>query len=185
MKDKKTNSDSVREQPQTTSAAEGVEKSKAAGSTLDASLAGKVRRRAPTDGHAKTARSARRTSTAPSPRSTKPVQSKAEFVRTLPSSTPAKEVVAKAKAAGVSLTENHVYSVRSVDKRAKKKGAAKGNAPKPAVIAAAVVIGSASAPKVSTTAEMLLKAVGAEIGLGNAIAVLQSERARVRELLGG
>jgi len=185
MKDKKTSSESVREQPQATSAAEVVEKSKAAGSTYDGSMAGKVRRRGPKDGHAKTARTARRTSTAPSLRSSKPVQSKAEFVRTLPSSTPANEVVAKAKAAGLPITKDYVYSVRSADKRAKKKGAAKGNAPKPAVIAAAVVTGSASAPKVSTKAELLLKAVGAEIGLGNAIALLQSERARVRELLGG
>lgn len=185
MKDKKTSSESVREQPRATSAAEVMEKSKAAGSTFDASVAGKLRRQAPKGGHAKTARTARRTSPAPSLRSSKPVRSKAEFVRTLPSSTPAKEVVAIAKAAGISLTENHVYSVRSVDKRAKKKSAAKTNAPKPAVTAAAVVHGSATAPKVSTKAETFLKAIAAEIGLGNAIAVLQSERARVRELLGG
>ena len=184
MKDKKTSSDSVREQPQAM-AAEVVEKSKAAGSTYDASMAGKVRRRAPKDGHAKTARTARRTSTARSLRSSKPVQSKAEFVRTLPSSTPAKEVVAKAKAAALAITKDYVYSVRSADKQAKKKPAAKSNTPKPAMIAAAVVHGSASAPKVSTKAEMLLKAIAAEIGLGDAIAVLQSERARVRELIGG
>ena len=55
----------------------------------------------------------------------------------------------------------------------------------PQLTAAAVVHGSASAPKVSTKAEILLKAIAAEIGLGNAIAVLQSERARVRELIGG
>jgi hypothetical protein len=185
MKDKKTSSESVREQPQATSAAEVVEKSKAAGSTYDGSIAGKVRRRGPKDGHAKTARTARRTSTAPSLRSSKPVQSKAEFVRTLPSSTPANEVVAKAKAAGLPITKDYVYSVRSADKRAKKKRAAKSNTPKPAVTAEAVVHGSASAPKVSGKAEMLLKAVAAEIGLGNAIALLQRERARVRELLGG
>ena len=50
MKDKKITSDSVREQPQAPSAAEVVEKSKAAGSTFDASAAGEVRRRAPKDG---------------------------------------------------------------------------------------------------------------------------------------
>jgi hypothetical protein len=184
MKDKKPNGNSVRELRQTTSSAEVVEKSKAAGSTFNASLVGKVRRWAPKDGHTKTARMAMRTSTAPSPRSSKPVKSKAEFVRTLPPSTPAKEVVAKAKAAGISITENHVYSVRSVDKRAKKKSAPKSNASKPAVTAATIVAGS-SAPKVSTKAELLLKAVAAEIGFANAIAVLQGERARVRGLIGG
>jgi hypothetical protein len=192
MKTEKTSSDFIREQPPTTSAAEVVEKGKAAGFTFDASLVGKVRRRTLSNAsHGRTRRTAARSpSTAPSPRSRKPVTSKAEFVRTLPSSTPAKEVVAKARAAGISITENHVYSVRSVDKRAKKKSSAKSHAPKPAVTAAAVtaasvVNGSASAPKVSAKAESLLKAVAAEIGLGNAIAILQSERARVRGLIGG
>jgi hypothetical protein len=186
MTDKKIGSDSLREQPRSPSVAQVVAgQGRAARSTFDVSATGKVRRRAPKDGHAKTARTTRRTSTPPSPRSSKPVQSKAEFVRTLPSSTPAKEVVAKAKAAGVPITKDYVYSVRSADKRAKRNPAAKSNTPKPAVTAAAVVHGSATAPKVSTKAETLLKAIAAEIGLGNAIEVLQRERARVRELIGG
>jgi hypothetical protein len=185
MKDRTTSGDSVREQPRSPSVAQVAEKGRAARSTFDVSAAGKVRRWAPKDGHAKPASTARRTSTAPSPRSSKPVQSKAEFVRTLPSSTPATEVVAKAKAAGLPITKDYVYSVRSADKRVKKKPSAESNTPKPAVSAAAVVHGSASAPKGSTKAEMLLKVVAAEIGLANAIAVLQSERARVQELLGG
>jgi hypothetical protein len=187
MKAEKTSSDFIREQPRTMSAAEVVEKGKAAGLKFDPSLVGKVRRRALSNGaHAKTTRTAARsTSTTPSPRSMKPVKSKAEFVRTLPSSTPAKEVVAKAKAAGISITETHIYGVRAADRRAKKKSAAKSNASKPAVTGAAIVNGPTSAPKVSAKAESLLKAVAAEIGLGNAIEVLQSERARVRGLIGG
>lgn len=51
----------------------------------------------------------------------KPVQTKADFVRSLPSSTPAKDVVAKAKEANVSLTEDYVYKTRSLDNKAKGK----------------------------------------------------------------
>ncbi|MGA7118484.1 MAG: hypothetical protein WBY94_00230 [Polyangiaceae bacterium] len=106
-------------------------------------------------------------------------------MRALPSSTPAKEVVAKAKAAGLPITKDYVYSVRSADRRIKRKSAVKSIAAKPELTAAAVVHGSEAVPKVSTKAESLLKAIAAEIGLGNAIAVLQRERARVRELIGG
>jgi len=106
-------------------------------------------------------------------------------VRGLPSNTPAKEVVAQAKAAGISITENHVYGVRAGDKRAKTKSGARSNTSKAAAAAASTVNGSASAPKVSAGAEALLKAVAAEIGLGNAIELLRSERARVRGLIGG
>jgi hypothetical protein len=187
MRAEKTSSDFIREQPPTMSAAEVVEKGKATGFKFDASLVGKVRRRALSKGaHAKTRAAARSTSTATSPGSMKPVKSKAEFVRGLPSSTPAKEVVAKAKATGISITETYIYGVRAADRRAKKKkSAAKSNASKAAVTAAAIVNGSASPPRVSAKAEALLKAVAAEIGLGNAIEVLQSERARVRGLIGG
>jgi hypothetical protein len=59
-----------------------------------------------------------------SQKSAKPT--KASFVRAIPSSVPAKEVVAKAKAAGMTLSEKHVYVIRSDAKKrsAKKKGGA-------------------------------------------------------------
>lgn len=181
MKAEKTSSDFIREQPQTMSATEVVEKGKAAGFRFDASLVSKVRRRALSGAsHRKTRKAAARPGV-PS----KPVQSKAQFVRKFPSSTPAKEIVAKAKAAGISIAVDHVYSVRSADKQAKRKSATKSNGLKPAEPVAPVVHGSASAPKVSVKAEMLLRAAAAEIGLGNAIAVLQSERARVQGLISG
>lgn len=44
-------------------------------------------------------------------------QSKAGFVRSLPPKTPAKEVVAKAKAKGIKLTEAYVYNVRATTNR--------------------------------------------------------------------
>jgi hypothetical protein len=69
-----------------------------------------------------------------SSKSAKPAKpTKASFVRAIPTSVPAKEVVAKAKAAGMTLSEKHVYVIRSDAKKrsAKKKaggGSAKGNA---------------------------------------------------------
>lgn len=50
----------------------------------------------------------------------KATMTKADFVRSLPSGTPAKEVVAKAKEAKISLTEDYVYKTRSLDKRGAK-----------------------------------------------------------------
>ncbi|MEO8874915.1 MAG: hypothetical protein ABI461_04945 [Polyangiaceae bacterium] len=50
---------------------------------------------------------------------------KASFVRGIASTVPAKEVVAKAKAVGMTLSEKHVYVIRSdAKKRSKKRGAA-------------------------------------------------------------
>jgi hypothetical protein len=49
---------------------------------------------------------------------------KADFVRSQPADMPAKEVLAKAKAVGITLTGDAVYKTRSLDKtRAKKSGA--------------------------------------------------------------
>jgi hypothetical protein len=187
MRAKKASSASIRKQPLTMSAAADVDKADAGGVAFDASKVGRAPRRAAANGtHAKTARTAaRRTAGVARGASTKPVESKADFVRRLPSNTPAKEVVAQAKAAGISITENHVYGVRAADKRAKRKAAAKVDTSRPATAAASMVNGSSSAPKVSARAEALLKAVAAEIGLGRAIELLQSERARVRALIGG
>jgi hypothetical protein len=62
--------------------------------------------------------------------SSKPAKpTKASFVRAIPASVPAKEVVAKAKAAGMTLSEKHVYVIRSDAKKRSKKRAAKGSAP--------------------------------------------------------
>jgi hypothetical protein len=67
--------------------------------------------------------------TSTSKRKSKPKQSKADFVRSQPSDMPASEVIAKAKAAGMSLNEDTVYKTRSLDKvRAKKKAGAKKRA---------------------------------------------------------
>jgi hypothetical protein len=49
-------------------------------------------------------------------------KSKAGFVRSLPSTLSAAEVVAKAKTAGVKLDEHYVYAVRTAAKAKRKKG---------------------------------------------------------------
>jgi hypothetical protein len=49
--------------------------------------------------------------------------SKSAFVRGLPATLPAKEVVAKAKVAGLTLSDRYVHVIRSIAKRAASKGA--------------------------------------------------------------
>jgi hypothetical protein len=48
--------------------------------------------------------------------------SKSAFVRGLPATLPAKEVVAKAKAAGLTLSDRYVHVIRSIAKRAARSG---------------------------------------------------------------
>jgi hypothetical protein len=57
--------------------------------------------------------------------------SKAAFIRQFPTAMPAKDVVAKAKEKGISLTANHVSAVRSTSRgKSGKRPAAKAAAPK-------------------------------------------------------
>jgi len=49
-------------------------------------------------------------------------QSKTAFVLSLPHNMPAKEVVAKAKAAGLTITAGYAYEIRSAANRKGKKG---------------------------------------------------------------
>jgi hypothetical protein len=168
-------SDFIRQQPASLSAAEVVAKAKAAGIKFAPVLVYKVR------GRAKAKRSTAKkasavVTTAPTAASTKPAQSKSAFIRSLPSSTPAKEVVKQAKALGMKLTESYIYNVRGAAKKAAKAKRAAGS---PAVSTVANGGGS----RVSTSAENLLKAVAAEIGLGPAIEILAGERARVAAVI--
>ena len=103
--------------------------------------------------------------------------SKAAFVRSFPSSTPAKEVVAKAKAAGISLSDAYVYNVRATTKT-KKTGSTGARGPRRGPAPTTVHVGGGRG------AEELLRAVAAELGLARAIGVLQAEHSRVRRLLG-
>ncbi len=115
-----------------------------------------------------------------STRGAKP-QTKTAFVLSHPATMPAKEVVAKGKAAGVSLSDAFVYAIRSNAKRKARKGAATG-APKrggrPARSTNGHSVGRHSA-------EELLKAAAAELGLSRAMGILQAEHDKVHRLLGG
>jgi hypothetical protein len=103
-------------------------------------------------------------------------KSKADFVRAHPNLSP-KEIVEKAAAAGIKLGWRYVYNVRATDKvaRKRKRAAAKGRTSTPSVTLAAS----------SSSAEDLLRAVAAELGLGRAVEILAQERARVRAILKG
>jgi hypothetical protein len=169
-------SDFVRSQPATLSGAEVVVKAKEAGIKLTSQLVYKVRGTA----KAKKVAAPKEASVSTKPSgSTKAPKSKAAFVRGLPASTPAKDVVKQAKAAGMKLGVSYVYNIRGAAKMAAKKKRAAGKSP----ISHTVANGGRAT--VSASAENLLKAVAAEIGLGPAIEILSGERARIRTLTGG
>lgn len=88
---------------------------------------------------------------------------KADFVRALPATMPAKEVVDKAKDAGLKLTTAYVYVIRSQARTGTSKAepAARG----------------------SKDAEARLVAVASELGLTRSIAILTREKDRVMKLL--
>lgn len=96
---------------------------------------------------------------------TKKDASKAEFVRGLPQNMPAKQVVEKAKEAGLKLTTAYVYVIRSQARTGGKKSSANG------------------APRPSKDAEAKLIAAASEIGLSRSIEVLTREKERVMRLL--
>jgi hypothetical protein len=103
--------------------------------------------------------------------------SKSDFIRAQPADMPAKEVVARAKTAGLSISDNYVYTLRYEAKKqaGKTSGASKG-AKKQA---------SASSTKVSSSGiEDLLRAAASEIGLSRAISILQEQQNTLRAVLG-
>ncbi len=121
-----------------------------------------------------------------------PPPSKADWVRSQPASMTVKEIVEKAAAAGMKLDLSSVYKARkgttakAAQPKAAKPTAAKPTtapkrAAKPAPVAVAPVEPNGQRP---SSAEDLLKAVAAEIGLGRAIEILAGERARVRAVIG-
>lgn len=101
-------------------------------------------------------------------KSTKPEKYKSDFILEHPN-LKAKDVVAQGKAAGFTLTEKYVYTIRSLARSRKEEGEARR-----AVAASGAGTGAAG----------LLLAVAAEVGLGRAIELLQAERRRVVTMLG-
>ncbi|MBI4914578.1 MAG: hypothetical protein HY825_01910 [Acidobacteria bacterium] len=86
---------------------------------------------------------------------------------------PAKDIVAKGKTIGLELTEKYVYTIRSVARSRKLRDEHR---------AAAKTGPNAGA---SSGAGALPLAVAAEVGLGRAIELLQTERRRVVAMLKG
>ena len=63
---------------------------------------------------------------------------KSAFVRSLPATMPAKNVVEKAKAAGIEIKESYVYEIRSAGKRKAGRGAGRGRRGRPVTVAPVV-----------------------------------------------
>jgi hypothetical protein len=105
----------------------------------------------------------------------RPISETTKFILSLPKTLTAKEVLAKAKAGGLETSESNVHRVRRLHGGRPSKASR-------AHVSVASVGRATSRP--ATHAEGLLRAIGAEIGLARAVEILQSERARVRGVLG-
>ena len=115
------------------------------------------------------------------PASKKP-QTKTSFVLSFPHAMTAKDVVAKGKAAGLTLTEKHVWAIRSDSKKRKSNNAAKkATAPKKVSVATTSKKNGVAAHN----AEDLLRTAALALGLPRAMSLLQAEHDRMRRLLGG
>jgi len=185
-------SDFIRSQPATLSAADVVAKGKAAGVKFSSQLVYKVRGRA----SAKKGKPQKTSTAKPTLVASKsPATSKAAFIRSLPKDMPVAEVIAKGKAQGLKIAETYVSWARWAGKTAAKKKVTKlaarvtkASAPttKPTPRATPGTSPPVARPITTTSsAENLLKALGAELGLGRAIEILAGERARVRSILMG
>jgi len=94
-------------------------------------------------------------------------QSKAAFVRSLPPSMPAKDVIEKAKAAGHKLSPAYVYVIRS-------KGSSKSKGGKPGPKAGRGRMGGGGAERALIDAAL-------ELGFGRARQVLDAAQTRIRQ----
>jgi hypothetical protein len=99
---------------------------------------------------------------------------KSEFVRKLPSTLSAAEVVAKGKAAGIKLTPGHVYTIRAAAKR-------KDDAPRAARGRKPAGSGRATA---GSPREREFVALVLELGLVEAEAMLARIRSRIGSAIG-
>jgi hypothetical protein len=168
----------IRKQPSSMSAADVVKKAKAEGIQFAAQLVYNVR------GAKKKARkSVPKQASSPMgpPSKSKPV-SKAAFVRSLPITMSAKDVVAEAKKQGIKIAERYVYWARSSGTGLAKTTVTRQAARRPTARQAPAITRPITT---HSKAEELLRAVAAEIGLGRALELLEAERARVHAVLRG
>jgi hypothetical protein len=181
-KTRSNKSDFIRSQAASLSTTDVIAAGKRAGLKISSSLVYMVRGRAgasraargPKAGAAKqgTGKPPSRATIAAAPGSG---ASKAAFVRTRAHLSP-REIVEDAKVAGIDLDVGYVYNVR---------GAARAKSMVAKQAARVVRVVDAAAPVTTAKAEDLLKALGAELGLGRAIEILQGERAKVRAVIRG
>jgi len=90
----------------------------------------------------------------------------------------AADVVAKAKAHKLKISRALVYMVRGSSRRRAKPTTRRATSP-----GNGAPLGRPAST--SSSAEALLLALGAEIGLGKAVEILEGERAKVRAAIGG
>jgi hypothetical protein len=107
------------------------------------------------------------------PKTKSKTTNKSAFVRSLPGDMSAKDVVSKAKAQGITLTENYVYTIRSAAKTKAKKGGTGRGPGRPKGSRAG---GSSSGSEQGFIEHAL------DIGLGNAEKLLAKLRARIRSV---
>jgi hypothetical protein len=119
----------------------------------------------------------------PEPRTPAKTLSSSDFIRQQPASLSATEVIAKGKAEGIEIGSSLVYMVRGRSSGKAKRAATKTATSAPTSSNGARPVGAASTT--TSSAEDLLRAVAAEIGLGRAVEILVGERARVRAMIGG
>jgi hypothetical protein len=111
-------SDFIRAQPAGSSAADVIAKGKAQGIQIGSSLVYMVRRRSPANAKTSAGRRAAPAATKPAaPKASKPIPlSKSEFIRGIPLSVSAKDVVAQGEAAGIRFDTDYVYKARKTAK---------------------------------------------------------------------
>jgi hypothetical protein len=162
------------------STAEVIAAGKKAGLKISSSLVYMVRGRAAKSKKTVAKKTTPSKSAAPTSTSapTKPTQSKADFVRSRSHLSP-REIVEDATTAGLQLNVKYIYNWRRMAKAATKKR----RGVKQTTTSKTTLTGGVRSPA-SSSAETLLRAVAAEIGLGRAIEILAGERAKVRAVIG-
>lgn len=119
-----------------------------------------------------------------SPKNSTPAPSKTAFVLGLPHDMPASEVVSKGQEAGISLTDQYVYTIRSLH-RAKSgepsvrapRGAKRGRKPASSVEAAP------KAAKGSATVEAQFVELALDVGLARAESLLSRLRSKAKAIV--
>lgn len=108
----------------------------------------------------------------------RPISKTTKFILALPRTLTAKEVLSRAKASGFATSESNVHRVRRLH------GGGRRTAQRHVSVARAPSSALAKTNGTHSRTEELLRAVAAELGLGRAVEILQSERSRVRSVLG-